>query len=48
MVAREPAKAAAMGRAGRAHVAAKFSRDAFGAQLDALCRALHARVSVER
>lgn len=37
MVAAQPDKASAMGRAGREHVSGKFSRDAFGAQLHDLC-----------
>lgn len=39
VVATQPDKAAAMGRAGREHVAGKFSRDAFGAQLHTYCEA---------
>ena len=36
-----------MGQAGRAHVAAKFSRDAFGAQLNRICTELQAKMTAK-
>ena len=48
VLAMSPARAAEMGRAGRAHVVGRFSRDAFARQLAGICAAQTAACSAGR